>query len=639
MGRGEGVQLRLRRFVRPAGDACKQYRTMGRRGRRCVVMALALALGVNAAWGWTQRAVYKDEDGRVYAYQSCWYTMVDLPGVVAKGIEVHVFTLQGMRLNAKGEIEDAAIGRELAVGDEFDPDSGVYARVDLLAGCAVDYAIERLGVIDQLGLKEVRSVMHRLEQEEKLSRYRRKEEVKAYREYFYVMGRVTGFHDNGIFASPVSPFYHYVDFMEQSDATITLAPLEKQYRDAGYYWSLRPAGGAGWVLRDGVPIRPLKQGAFIAEVRNASGLDEYVVSYSVAGEVARATEIMGSAVRLVPGGSVTVSATFRKADGKVRVTVPPRDLEPRERGGYTVANADGRELKPGEHSMDYGTELKYRIRGASFPYENRPADGEGWSGKVVAETDFRMEAPMLYQKCTVRFYQDSFSEGIYYERGYRYNANFNVTPSNPYDPKRPKVIAEGAMPVRVDEYGYGVYVVRDSVVDIYMRSDRWGKLRVVTSRGGRVRVVRNGREITERDAIRRKDRLVVLGEPDAAEGYKLKEIVVNGVPFESGETYTVEKGDVKVVADFVKADANAVESELLAGVAATPNPCGVRLTLRGASDAARWEVYTVQGQLVACGVSAGEGAIEISTAGWAPGLYCVRLEAADGVRVLTVVKE
>lgn len=635
MGRGEGVQLRLRRSVRPAGGACKQYRTMGRRGRRCVAMALALALGVNAArgvaLGASQRTAYRE--GESYSYVECRYA---IPGVVAEGMEVHVFALQGMRLNAKGEIEDAAIGRELAVGDEFDLDSGLYARIDLLAGCAVDYAIERLGVIDQLGLKEVRSVMGRVAQEGKLSRHGRREEVRAYWEYFYVKGNPSRVLDNGLYAYPFSPFYEYNDFMEQSGATITLAPLEKQYRDAGYYWSLRPAGGAGWVLRDGVPIRPLKQGAFIAEVRNAGGLDEYVVSYSVAGEVARATEMTGSAVRLVPGGSVTVSATFRKADGKVRVTVPPRDLEPRERGVYTVAYADGSELKSGEHSMDYGTELKYRIRGASFPYENRPANGEGWFGKMVAETDFRMEAPMLYQQCTVRFYQESFSEGIYYERHYRYNSNFNVELTNS---TRIKVIAEGAEPVRVDEEGYGVYVVKDSVVDIYMRSDRWGKLRVVTSRGGRVRVVRDGKEITERDAIRRKDRLVVLGEPDAAEGYKLKAIVVNGVSFENGETYIVEKGDVKVVADFVKADANAVESKLQVGVEAVPNPCGARLTLRGALAAARWEVYTVQGQLVACGVSAGEGAIEISTAGWVSGLYCVRLEAADGVRVLTVVKE
>ena len=72
---------------------------------------------------------------------------------------------------------------------------------------------------------------------------------------------------------------------------------------------------------------------------------------------------------------------------------------------------------------------------------------------------------------------------------------------------------------------------------------------------------------------------------------------------------------------------------------AVPNPCGAQLTLRGVSAAARWDVYTVQGQLVACGVSGGGGAMEISTARLSPGLYCVRLEAADGVRVLTVVKE
>ena len=163
-------------------------------------------------------------------------------------------------------------------------------------------------------------------------------------------------------------------------------------------------------------------------------------------------------------------------------------------------------------------------------------------------------------------------------------------------------------------------------------------LSLVSTGEGTLKVLRGGAKLESGDkTLREGDKLVITAEPK--EGFILKTLVVNGADFESGKTFTVGAGDVKVVADFVKAGANAVESELLSKVVLAPNPCAARLTLRGVSAAARWEVYTVQGQLVACGVSAGEGAIEISTAGWTPGLYCVRLEAADGVRVLTVVKE
>ena len=155
---------------------------------------------------------------------------------------------------------------------------------------------------------------------------------------------------------------------------------------------------------------------------------------------------------------------------------------------------------------------------------------------------------------------------------------------------------------------------------------------------GMLKVLRGNEELMNGEKLQKGDKLVIEAKPNSID-YKLVTLNVNGTPFASGSTYTVDAQDVSVAAVFEKNKENAVESELLAGVAATPNPCGERLTLRGASAAARWKVYTVQGQLVARGVSAGEGEIEIATAGWIPGVYYVRLEATDGVRVLPVVKE
>ena len=151
-----------------------------------------------------------------------------------------------------------------------------------------------------------------------------------------------------------------------------------------------------------------------------------------------------------------------------------------------------------------------------------------------------------------------------------------------------------------------------------------------------LKVLRGNEELMNGEKLQKGDKLVIEAKPNSID-YKLVTLNVNGTPFASGSTYTVGDQNVRVEVVFDKS--TAVESVLLAGVAATPNPCGARLTLRGASAAVQWEVYTVQGQLVARGVSAGEGEIEIATAGWIPGVYYVRLEATDGVRVLPVVKE
>ena len=153
---------------------------------------------------------------------------------------------------------------------------------------------------------------------------------------------------------------------------------------------------------------------------------------------------------------------------------------------------------------------------------------------------------------------------------------------------------------------------------------------------GMLKVLRGNEELMNGEKLQKGDKLVIEAKPNSID-YKLVTLNVNGTPFASGSTYTVGDQNVRVEVVFDKS--TAVESVLLAGVAATPNPCGARLTLRGASAAVQWEVYTVQGQLVARGVSAGEGEIEIATAGWIPGVYYVRLEATDGVRVLPVVKE
>lgn len=81
------------------------------------------------------------------------------------------------------------------------------------------------------------------------------------------------------------------------------------------------------------------------------------------------------------------------------------------------------------------------------------------------------------------------------------------------------------------------------------------------------------------------------------------------------------------------------ESELLAGVAAVPNPCVERLQLRGAAMVESWQVYGQQGRKVAEGEGTGSAWLEIPAADWAEGVYYVRLLARDGARVVRVVKQ
>ena len=81
----------------------------------------------------------------------------------------------------------------------------------------------------------------------------------------------------------------------------------------------------------------------------------------------------------------------------------------------------------------------------------------------------------------------------------------------------------------------------------------------------------------------------------------------------------------------------AVESVLLSAVTLTPNPASVAIRLLNAEAAKSYAVYTLRGVEVMRGVLAGESMVAIDVTSLADGVYLLRVDAADGARVLHFV--
>ena len=354
----------------------------------------------------------------------------------------------------------------------------------------------------------------------------------------------------------------------------------------------------------------------------------------------------------VGAGDVTVEAKFKeKAVAPVLYTLSYTD--PAE-GTITVLRG-GAKLESGDKTLRAGDELvitaepkdaakhelaSLKVNGADFESGKTFTVG---AGDVTVEAKFKEKAvaPVLYTLS----YTDPAEGTITVLRGgaklesgdktLRAGDELVIT-AEPKDAAKHEL---ASLKVNGADFESGkTFTVgaEDVTVEATFKPVVYTTLTIIQTGEGMLKVLRGNEELMNGEKLRKGDKLVIEAKPNSSD-YKLVTLNVNGTPFASGSTYTVGDQNVRVEVVFDKS--TAVESVLLAGVAATPNPCGARLTLRGASAAVQWKVYTVQGQLVARGVSAGEGEIEIATAGWIPGVYYVRLEATDGVRVLPVVKE
>ena len=94
--------------------------------------------------------------------------------------------------------------------------------------------------------------------------------------------------------------------------------------------------------------------------------------------------------------------------------------------------------------------------------------------------------------------------------------------------------------------------------------------------------------------------------------------------------------DVNVKVSYT-AKETAVESVLLSAATLTPNPASVVVRLSNAEAAKSYAVYTLRGAEVMRGVLAGESVVAIDVTLLADGVYLLRVEAADGARVLRFV--
>lgn len=114
-----------------------------------------------------------------------------------------------------------------------------------------------------------------------------------------------------------------------------------------------------------------------------------------------------------------------------------------------------------------------------------------------------------------------------------------------------------------------------------------------------------------------------------------KEIVGYEVTVNPASPITVA-GDVNVVVTYT-AKETAVESVLLSAATLTPNPASVVVRLSNAEAAKSYAVYTLRGAEVMRGVLAGESVVAIDVTSLADGVYLLRVEAADGARMLGFV--
>ena len=561
------------------------------------------------------------------------------------GIEVHVFSLKDVEKDADGQIVKASIDKELADGDVFDPEKGVYARVDILDGYAANYSLKKLDIVNPDGIKEVKRAKE-VRMPDELSKKNQKPDVKAFQEYFYIGVEHGG--DNCIAVVTGNPFDEDENFTEASDAKVTLAQIEQKYSEEGYFWTLRSSEESHWQFLSGVAFSPSKKSTFIAEVYDINGKNKHTVNYRVIGELDKAEEKVDSSVKFTPKESVIVSVEFNSVASKYTLSY----TDPAE--GTITVQRSGVKLESGEKTLVAGEELVITAApkdAAKHELESLKVNGADFtsggkykvSGDVTVEAKFKEKAvvPVLY---TLSYTGPAEGTITVLRGGTKLKSGDNtlkegdalVITAAPKDAAKHELESLKVNGAPFESGATFTVSAEDVKVEATFKPVVYTTLTISQTGEGMLKVLRGNEELMNGEKLRKGDKLVIEAKPNSSD-YKLATLNVNGTPFASGSTYTVGDQNVRVEVVFDKS--TAVESVLLAGVAATPNPCGARLTLRGASAVVQWEVYTVQGQLVARGVSAGEGEIEIATAGWIPGVYYVRLEAADGVRVLPVVKE
>ena len=277
-------------------------------------------------------------------------------------VNVIALSLRDVALNGKGEITRAVVDRRLSPmvpgGDvkasEFNPDSGLYVRVDVKGACPINYGgcewekkkIDVWGAHYVSGeLIEVRSVMNRDEQEKNFSSRDREDKVTASREFFFIG---TNYND-GLYYVAVSKF-----LVKQNPYApiqlnrIFLEPLA----DDDYKWSLRAERSSDyktsnfddntWELFSGAYIVPGKKNGFTA---SAYATTEPVVSqvkeYKVQGELHQPEKKDATRIEFQPKGDVTVSAVFQKASGVHDLTLA------RMGEGNLTVKRDGKELPNG----------------------------------------------------------------------------------------------------------------------------------------------------------------------------------------------------------------------------------------------------------------------------------------------------
>ena len=124
-------------------------------------------------------------------------------------------------------------------------------------------------------------------------------------------------------------------------------------------------------------------------------------------------------------------------------------------------------------------------------------------------------------------------------------------------------------------------------------------------------------------------------------GYSVAELTCNAVPIpvqNNEATWTVVKGRNDIRVKF-RDDSTPVESELLSGVFAEPNPTEGVVRLHGAERVLRCAVYSVMGRLMQSYTLRGEGEAAIDLTQYPSGMYLLRLEDANGgVRTLRVMR-
>ena len=95
---------------------------------------------------------------------------------------------------------------------------------------------------------------------------------------------------------------------------------------------------------------------------------------------------------------------------------------------------------------------------------------------------------------------------------------------------------------------------------------------------------------------------------------------------------------ITLYAVWKKLPSTAVESLALASAQIVSNPFEERLTIAGTETAIRIEVYSILGTQLYSASLHGEEKLEIATGEWSSGVYLVKLEATDGIRLIRAVK-